>query len=255
MIVKSKDAITKMRGAGKRLAGIFERMKSIVVVGISTAQIDAWIAQELEKEEMTSQSKGYMGYQHVSCISVNDVIVHGVPSQDIIVQEGDVVKVDVCASWQGYCADMARPFIMGEISQKTKHLLDCAQQSLDKGIQTAVVGNRLYDISYAIQSTVESCGFGVVRDFAGHGIGKTMHENPDLPNFGEPGTGMRLKAGMTFAIEPMITVGSEVVSIDKDGWTARTQDGSLAAHVEDTVLITETGPEILTRPDDKVMVK
>lgn len=253
MIVKSKDAILKMRTAGKLLADIFERVKTIVVIGATTADIDAWISQELEKAEMTSQSKGYMGYKHVSCISLNDVIVHGVPSKNIIIKEGDIVGVDVCASWQGYCADMARAFVIGSISKDAQTLLDCTQEALDKGIQTAVVGKRLFDISNSIQKTIENYKFGIVREFAGHGIGKNMHENPDLPNFGEAGTGMRLKAGMTFAIEPMVTFGSEKVRIDQDGWTARTKDGSLAAHIEDTVLITEDGPEILTRPAKKAL--
>lgn len=255
MIVKSKYAIEKMRAAGRQLAVIFENMKSIVVVGKTTAEIDAWIEEQLCQAGMVSQSKGYMNYKHVSCISVNDVIVHGIPSEKIKIQKGDIVKVDVCASLNEYCADMARCFVMGEISQDAKQLLNCAEDALNKGIQAAVVGNRLYDISSTIQKTIEACGYGIVRDFAGHAIGKKMHENPDLPNFGEAGTGMRLKAGMTFAIEPMITFGSHVVSIDHDGWTARTKDGSLAAHIEDTVLITEDGPEILTRPLEKVIAK
>lgn len=255
MIVKSKDAIKKMRMAGKLLATIFENMKPIVIVGTTTARIDAWIAQELEKSEMISQSQGYMGYKHVSCISVNDVIVHGVPSENITIKDGDIVGVDVCASWNGYCADMARCFVMGSIPEETQRLLDCTQDALDRGIESAVVGNRLFDISHTIQRTIETCGYGIVREFAGHGIGKRMHENPDLPNYGEAGTGMRLKAGMTFAIEPMVTAGSEKMKMDNDGWTARTKDGSLAAHIEDTVLITEDGPEILTRLSKKVIVK
>ena len=255
MIIKSKDAIKTMRTAGRLLAAIFEKMKSILVVGATTAEIDAWIAHELEKSEMISQSQGYMGYKHVSCISINDVIVHGVPSQKIIIEDGDIVGVDVCASWGGYCADMARCFVIGSISEETQKLLDCTQRALDEGIQAAVVGNRLFDISYAIQKIIDASGYGIVREFAGHGIGRQMHESPDLPNYGEAGTGMRLKAGMTFAIEPMVTAGSEKMQIDDDGWTARTKDGSLAAHIEDTVLITEDGPEILTRPSKKVILK
>jgi len=253
MIVKSKDAILKMRTAGKLLAGIFEKMKTIVVAGMTTADIDLWIDQELKKAEMISQSKGYKGYKHVSCISLNDVIVHGIPSKNIIIKDGDMVGVDVCAAWQGYCADMARIFVIGTISKDAQALLDCTQAALNNGIKKAVVGNRLFDISHAIQKTIENCKFGIVREFAGHGIGKNMHENPDVPNFGDAETGMRLKAGMTFAIEPMVTWGSEAISIDQDGWTARTKDGSLAAHIEDTILITEAGPEILTRLAEKAL--
>tara|TARA_Y100000588_G_C14197914_1_gene901070 strand:+ start:605 stop:1366 length:762 start_codon:yes stop_codon:yes gene_type:complete len=247
--IKNKQAIDKMRTAGLLLASIFEDVESLVKEGISTLSIDTWITEQLLKKGLISQSKGYHGYQHVSCISVNDVVVHGVPSNNVLLQKGDIVKVDVCAAWEGYCADMARCFIVGKkTDERTAHIIAVAQQALDLGIAQAVVGNRLFDISAAIQNCVEKQGYGIVRDFAGHGIGKKMHEEPDVPNFGDFGTGMRLKSGMTFAIEPMITQGSYEVQIDNDGWTARTKDASLAVHVEDTVLITDNGPEILTRP-------
>jgi methionyl aminopeptidase len=248
MFPKNKQALDTMRAAGKLLAEIFENVSSVVQPGVSTASIDAWIEQQLCKNNMVSQSKGYKGYKHVSCISVNDVVVHGVPSDLVILQPGDLVKVDVCASWNMYCADMARGFIVGSVqNEKAEHLMMVARQALDKGIAQAVVGNRLYDISAAIQQHVEHHNYGVVKDFAGHGIGKRMHEEPDVPNFGVAGTGMRLLPGMTFAIEPMITQGSYQVYVDKDGWTVKTKDRLLAAHVEDTIAITENGPEILTR--------
>lgn len=249
MFVKNKQALDTMRTAGKLLAEIFDKVDSVVQEGKSTAAIDAWIEAELLQRNMISQSKGYKGYRHVSCISVNDVVVHGVPSDQVILQQGDLVKVDVCAAWQGYCADMARSFIVGNIRDEHKeHLIVVAQQALDKGIAMAVSGNRLFDISAAIQQHVEKHHYGVVRDFAGHGIGKRMHEEPDVPNFGTAGTGMRLKAGMTFAVEPMITQGSYEVIIDRDGWTVRTKDHKLAAHVEDTIVVGDNGPEVLTRP-------
>ena len=231
MSVKIKDAnaIEQMRVAGKLLANIFNNMANVVVVESSTQAIDLWIEEQLRLSNLISQSKGYKGYKYVSCISVNDVVVHG------------------CAAWQGYCADMARCFIIGNDDNKANDLVDVAQKALNAGIAQAVIGNRLYDISAAIQRYVEKHKYSVVRDFAGHGIGKCMHEEPDVPNFGTEGTGMRLKAGMTFAIEPMITQGSYEVYIDRDGWAARTKDGLLAAHVEDTILITENEPEILTR--------
>ena len=248
MIIKSKQALEKMRTAGKLLADIFERISPIIKEGVSTAAIDAWIEEELQKRQLVSQSKGYKGYKHVSCISVNDVVVHGVPSAQVILQKGDLVKVDVCAAWQLYCADMARCFIVGDEQNEHKnHLIVVAQQALDKGIAQAVAGKRLYDISSAIQKHVEQYKYGVVRDFAGHGIGRNMHEEPDVPNFGTAGTGMRLQVGMTFAIEPMITQGSYEVYVDRDGWTVKTKDKTLAAHVEDTILVGENGPEILTR--------
>lgn len=251
MSVKIKDAkaIEKMRTAGKLLAEIFDKIEVVIAAGNSTEFIDQWIAEQLTKQNLVSQSMGYMGYRHVSCISINDVIVHGVPSAHIKLQEGDLVKVDVCAAWQGYCADMARCFVVGgKPDEKVADLVAVAKEALNLGIAQAVAGNRLYDISAAVQQYVEKHKYGVVRDFAGHGIGLRMHENPDVPNFGTAGTGMRLKAGMTFAIEPMITQGSYEVYIDRDGWTARTKDALWAAHVEDTILITENEPEILTRP-------
>lgn len=248
MFAKNKQALDKMRTAGKLLAEIFEKVGSVIQQGTSTAAIDAWIEKELIQRQLVSQSKGYKGYRHVSCISVNDVVVHGVPSNQIILNQADLVKVDVCAAWNGYCADMARSFIVGSVSdEKKQHLIVIAQQSLDKGIAQAVAGKRLFDISAAIQQHVEHYGYGVVRDFAGHGIGKRMHEEPDVPNFGVSGTGMRLVTGMTFAIEPMITQGSYEVYVDRDGWTVKTKDGSLAVHVEDTVAVGDNGPEILTR--------
>lgn len=248
MIIKSKQALEKMRTAGKLLADIFEKINPIVREGVSTAFIDSWIEEELQKRQLISQSKGYKGYRHVSCISVNDVVVHGVPSEHVILQKGDLVKVDVCAAWQLYCADMARSYVVGfEQNEHENHLIVIAQQALDKGIAQAAPGKRLYDISSAVQEHVERYKYGVVRDFAGHGIGRRMHEEPDVPNFGTAGTGMRLQVGMTFAIEPMITQGSYEVYVDRDGWTVRTKDKSLAAHVEDTVLVGENGPEILTR--------
>lgn len=249
VVVKDAQAIEKMRTAGKLLAGIFENIEPIIVAGISTESIDAWMAQQLLKHGLVSQSMGYKGYKHVSCISLNDVVVHGVPSATTILKDGDLVKVDVCAAWQGYCADMARCYIVGTAQdKKVLHLVAVAQEALNAGIAQARAGNRLFDISAAIQHCVERHNYGVVRDFAGHGIGKRMHEEPDVPNFGTAGTGMRLKAGMTFAIEPMITQGSYEVYIDRDGWTARTEDALWAAHIEDTILITENEPEILTRP-------
>ena len=248
MFVKNKQALDKMRTAGKLLAEIFENVGSVIHEGTSTAAIDAWIEKELIKRQLVSQSKGYKGYRHVSCISVNDVVVHGVPSDQVVLQQADLVKVDVCAAWQLYCADMARSFIVGSVKdEKKEHLIVVAQQALDKGIANAVVGKRLFDISAAIQEHVQRYGYGVVRDFAGHGIGRKMHEEPDVPNFGVAGTGMRLLEGMTFAIEPMITQGSYEVYIDRDGWTVKTKDHSLAAHVEDTVVVGVHGPEILTR--------
>lgn len=249
MIIKSKDAIFKMKTAGKLLAEIFEKIQEIIQPGVTTLLIDQWIAKQLKLQNLVSQSKGYMGYQHVSCISVNQVVVHGVPSNQVVLKKGDLVKVDVCAAWKGYCADMARAYLvdMQKPLLEIDQFMQTAQKSLDAGINQAIEGNRLFDISYAVQQVAELQKYGVVRDFAGHGIGKNMHEEPDVPNFGKKGTGMILRAGMTFAIEPMITMGSYEVAVMQDGWTVQTVDHSLAMHVEDTILITNNGPEILTR--------
>jgi methionyl aminopeptidase len=246
--IKDADAIQKMSEAGKLLASILCDIAERIVPGASTFDLDAFIDNRIQMAGMVSQTKGYKGYNHSSCISLNDEVVHGVPSKTKILKEGDLVKVDVCASWKGYCADMARPFIVGTVKDSAlQHMIDVAGQALDKGIQAACVGNRLFDMSSAIQTEVEAHGFGIVRDFSGHGIGATMHEYPDVPNYGRSGTGHRLAAGMAFAIEPMITKGSYRVFIGKDGWTVKTSDGSLAVHIEDTVVISDNGPLILTR--------
>lgn len=246
--VKNKASIAKMEQAGHLLLEIFEILGDFIQPGVSTLEIDACIARELKKRDLISKTKGYMGYQHVSCISVNDEVVHGVPSANNIVHKGDLVKVDICASFKGYCADMARSFFPGnEADERVKKFVTVAQNALNKGIEKARAGNRLSDISAAIQQEVEAHGFGVVRDFAGHGIGKSMHEDPEILNYGKPGLGPILRPGMTFAIEPMITMGNFAVYVTKDGWTVKTVDKSLAAHVEDTVAVTEDEPKILTR--------
>lgn len=246
--IKNKSAIAKMEEAGKRLAAIFDRLPSIIEVGSTTFAIDAWIEKRQQQLGLVSKSKGYKGYKYASCISVNDEVVHGVPSPAKKLQVGDLVKVDVCAAWNCYCADMARMYFVENADSKARQLAAVAQKALDRGITKAYAGNRLSDISYAIQSEIEASGYGIVRDFAGHGIGKMMHEDPEILNFGEPGHGPVLRPGMALALEPMITMGSYKIVVLDDGWTAKTADGSLAAHVEDTIIITDAEPKIITRP-------
>lgn len=237
-----------MEIAGKKLAEIFNELSVILKIGKSTLDIDNWIVQKLKEKNLVSRSKGYLGYKHSSCISINDEVVHGIPSKDRFLEKGDLVKVDICASWEGYCSDMARCyFVEAEGSEEAQRLVEVAYASLEKAIKEAVVGKKIGDISVAVQKEVEKNGFGVVRDFAGHGIGKSLHEDPEVLNYGTASTGPLLRAGMTLAIEPMITQGHYDVYVLEDGWTAKTVDGSLAAHVEDTILITEDGPKILTR--------
>ena len=254
--IKNKQSIEKMAVAGGLLSNILRDIRPLICAGATTADIDMWIEEQLTKNGLVSQSKGYHGYRFVSCISVNDEVVHGIPHKQTILSDGDLIKVDVCAAWQGYCADMARAFIVGSavlIDSPVQKFIDVAQKALDKGISKAYAGNRLSDISFAIQHEVESHGYGIVRDFAGHGIGKKMHESPEILNYGEPGKGPLLKPGMAFAIEPMITMGDYSVYVAKDGWTVRTKDKSLAMHVEDTIIITENGPYIITRHDQQNM--
>lgn len=248
--IKDAAAIKKMEITGKVLANLFKALPSLIVPGAIVLDIENYIAQYQSQHNLISCSKGYMGYRHTSCISINNTVVHGVPGSQKI-KEGDMVKVDVCASLNGYCADMARCFFVGKVSKKAKELVDVAWSALNKGISQAKPGNRVGDISAAIQVEVESHGYGIVREFAGHGIGKNMHEAPEILNYGKTGTGPIIKAGMAFAIEPIITAGDYNVYIAKDGWTAKTVDGSLAAHVEDTVVITEKGPKIITRLNEK----
>lgn len=249
IIIKNKQAISKMARAGQELAQIFELLKAEVQVGRSTAALDQWIANQLRQRGMVSKTLGFRGYRHVSCISLNDEVVHGVPRADKLIQAGDLVKIDVCAAWNGYCADMARCFFVNDaqVSTQIRQLVTVAYAALDAGIAQAVPGYHLSDVSVAIQGVIEPHGFGIVRDFAGHGVGKFMHEEPEVPNFGTPGNGPILRVGMTLALEPMITAGGEAVQVLADGWTAQTRDRSWAAHVEDTVLITEAGPRVLTR--------
>lgn len=245
--IKNKLSIAKMTEAGQLLANIIDAIKPLVKEGVSTLELDSWLAEQLKDKNLVSQTKGYMGYQHVSCISINDEVVHGVPSSQRKLKDGDFVKIDICAAWRGYCADMARIFFIGNVTENAVRLARVAQNSLDAGISMARAGNRLSDISAAIQKEVESAGYGVVRDFAGHGIGKHMHEDPEVLNYGKPGKGPVLRSGMALAIEPMITEKSYKVHVTEDGWTVKTDDKGLAAHVEDTIIITENEPKIITR--------
>lgn len=249
--IKNKISIAKMEKAGILLQEIFDAIAPFIKQGASTLSIDSKIAELLKEKKMVSKTLGYHGYGHVSCISLNDEVVHGVPRADKVLKDGDLVKVDICASFDGYCADMARAFFVGKASDQAVKLVAVADAALQKGIEKARAGNRLGDISFAIQQEVERHGYGVVRDFAGHGIGKNMHEDPEILNYGKPGSGILLQPGMTFAIEPMITVGKYHVYVTEDGWTVKTKDKSLAAHVEDTIAITQGEPKILTRSHER----
>lgn len=247
IIIKNQASLEKMAKAGHIIATIFEQIPDKLKPGVTALEIDNWIDVYIQKAGLISATKGYKGYRHASCISVNDEVVHGVPRADRILQDGDLVSIDICASWQGYHADAARSYQVGTPNEKVTQFIAAAQDALDEGISKVCVGNRLTDISNAIQKVVERRGYGVIRDFAGHGIGRSMHEDPEILNYGPSGRGPVLRSGMAFAIEPMITMGNHRVFIDRDGWTAKTFDKSLAAHVEDTVVVTDNGPQVLTR--------
>jgi len=247
ILIKNKLALAKMEQAGSFLALIFQGLSQQIQVGVSTLALDAWIAQQLNIHGLVSAMKGYHGYPYVSCISLNDEVVHALPKADKILRSGDFVKVDVCASWKGYCADMARSFCVGQVREEVSDLQKAAESSLEKGIAMMVPGKRLSEVSAAIGNEIVRCGYGIVRDFAGHGIGKHMHEDPEILNYADSDQGPLLQVGMTFALEPMLTMKNHEVYVTKDGWTVKTVDGSIAAHVEDTVAVTENGPKILTR--------
>jgi methionyl aminopeptidase len=245
--IKSKHGIELMAIAGKLLAEMFKSIPEIIKPGITTIEIDSWIDNYLRHHNLVSSMRGYMGYKHVSCISLNSEVVHGVPTKQVQLRSGDLIKIDVCASYKGYCADMARAFVVDKATPALEKFIAVAQASLDAGILQVQAGSRIGNVSAAIQAEVEKNGFGVVREFAGHGIGKKMHEDPEILNYGQAGVGPIMRPGMAFAIEPMITFGDYSVYVAQDGWTVKTVDNSLAMHVEDTVIVTELGPQIITR--------
>jgi methionyl aminopeptidase len=245
IIRKSPREIEKMAGAGALVAETIAHVGTLLVPGVTTAELDDAAGAFIRERGGIPTSEGYNGYPRAICISPNEVVVHGIPGP-YEVGEGDLVTIDVGVTLDGYIADSAYTFGVGEIDEEAQRLLDTAQDALDAGIAQARVGNRVGDISRAVQDAVEGAGFAVVRNLVGHGVGRYYHEDPHIPNFGEPGRGPRLSEGMTIAIEPMITVGGPDVVMAADGWTVSTADGSLSAHFEHTVAVTGDGPRILT---------
>ena len=247
--IKTPDEIEKMRYSCRLLAEMHEMLGEMIKPGISTAELDEAAAKFAKDHGVKSNFYQYDGYPAYICTSVNEVVVHGIPSKERILQEGDIVTIDAGLDYLGWQSDAARTHTVGEVSREVQRLVDVTKQSFFEGIRYAKAGNHLYDISAAIQKYAESFGFGVVRELVGHGIGRDMHEDPQIPNFVQfgMGKGLRLKPGMTLAIEPMITLGRYDVNFSQeDGWTVSTQDGSYAAHYENTILITDGEPEILT---------
>jgi len=245
VVIKSKAELELMSVPCKIVAEVLEKLEEYIKPGLSTLDVDKFVENIISSRDALPSFKGYRGYPASICASVNEVVVHGIPSQRVI-QEGDIISVDVGAYKNGFHGDAARTYAVGKISDASERLIRVTKESFFKGIEKAVDGGRLTDISHAVQVHVESNGYGVVRDFFGHGIGRELHEEPTIPHYGKPNRGLRLRAGMVLAVEPMVTAGYYGVKTLKDGWTAVTEDGSLAAHYENTVAITTEGPKILT---------
>jgi methionyl aminopeptidase len=245
--LKSRDEIAHMRDAGRIVAEILDALEKAVAPGVTTWDLDALSEQLIHEKGARPAFKGYRGFPSCLCTSINQEVVHGIPSRKRRLGKGDLVKLDFGVVYQGFYGDSARTIPVGEVSAEAQALLDATRESLEAGIRAAVSGNRIGDIGFAVQSHVEALGYAVVRDFVGHGIGRRLHEEPQIPNFGTPGTGMKLLPGMVLAIEPMVNVGTWEVETLDDDWTAVTLDGKLSSHWEHTILVTESGPEVLTR--------
>ncbi|MCG0276115.1 MAG: type I methionyl aminopeptidase [Thermosediminibacteraceae bacterium] len=245
VILKSRREIEIMRKAGKVVALVLEELKKHIKPGVTTGELDRIAEEIILKNGALPAFKGYRGYPATICTSVNEEVVHGIPGLRIL-QDGDIISVDVGAIVEGYFSDAARTYPVGSISEKAKELIEVTEKSFFEGLAFARVGYRLSDISHAIQTYVESRNYSVVRELGGHGIGRQMHEDPHVPNYGPPNKGPRLRPGMTLAIEPMVNAGGFEVYTLEDNWTVVTKDGSLSAHYENTIAITDGDPEILT---------
>ncbi len=245
IIIKSPREVEQLKRSNAIVAEVFEKLKGMIAPGVTTQELDQAAEEYILLKGARPAFKGYRGFPATLCISINEEVVHGIPGQRQL-KQGDIVSLDVGVNFVGYFGDAAITFPVGEVDSEAKRLLDVTEKALTIGIEKAKRGNRLFDISYAIQRWVESHGFSVVRDFVGHGIGKDLHEEPQIPNFGAPHQGPRLEKGMVFALEPMVNEGTHEVKVLSDGWTVVTADGKRSAHFEHTVAITEDGAEILS---------
>ena len=246
IIIKSDSEIDLMRESGKVTGFILKELENIIRPGLSTADIDRFVEKTIRGAGMIPSFKGYGGFPASACVSINDEVVHGIPDKKRILREGDIVSVDVGSTYKGYVSDAARTYPVGEVSDVARHLMEATRDSFFAGLEYCKVGCRLSDISHAIQQSAEGEGLSVIRDFVGHGVGQNMHEDPQIPNFGKAGRGPRLAKGMVFAIEPMICEGTYDVRTLSNDWTVVTLDGKLSAHYENTVVITDGEPELLT---------
>jgi methionyl aminopeptidase len=244
--LKTDREIEKMRISGKVTGSILYELKDIVKPGVSTKEIDDYVEKRIRAEGMVPTFLGYNGYPASACVSVNEEIVHGIPTEDRKLQEGDIVSIDVGSTYEGWVSDAARTYAVGEVSTKAADIISVCRSSFFAGLKYCVEGANLSDVSHAIQEVAENAGFSVVRDFVGHGVGSQMHEDPQIRNYGEAGKGPKLISGMTIAIEPMINEGTYETKVLADNWTAVTADGKLSAHYENTVIITGEEPEVIT---------
>jgi methionyl aminopeptidase len=244
---KSLDEIRKLREANLIVAEILDSLCAAVQPGMSTWDLDQIARREIERYGVKSAFLGYYDYPAVLCTSINDVVVHGIPRKDVVLNEGDIISVDFGVFKHGYCGDAARTIPVGRIDPEWHRLIEVTRQALDLAIQQCYPGNRIGDIGNAVQAHVESHGYSVVRDFVGHGIGRAMHEDPPVPNYARTGTGKRLKSGLVIAIEPMVNAGAPDVKVLEDKWTAVTKDQSRSAHFEHSIAITDNGPWVLSR--------
>jgi methionyl aminopeptidase len=246
--LKSPSEIAKLREANLIVADVLDQLEAAAKPGMTTWELNEIADRRLKQLGAKSAFLGYHGYPAVLCTSINEVVVHGIPRKDVVLKEGDLLSIDFGAYKDGWCGDSARTIPMGKVSAKAEALMTATRESLEKAIAQCIPGNRLGDIGWAVQSHVEPKGYSVVRQFVGHGIGQKMHEEPHVPNYGDQGKGRRLSAGLVVAIEPMINAGKPDVVVEDDGWTAVTKDGSLSAHFEHSVAITDDGPIVLSRP-------
>jgi methionyl aminopeptidase len=246
IVCRSAAELDRMREAGRLVAEVIIELSAQVAPGVNTADLDALAEKRITQAGAAPAFKGYHGYPASICASINDEVIHGIPSGRRVLREGDIISLDVGASLGGYFGDSAVTLAVGQVSEHAATLLRVTEEALYKAIERARSGNRVSDIGHAVQQHVEAYGFSVVREFVGHGIGQRMHEEPQVPNYGEPGRGPRLTEGMVLAIEPMVNAGKPAVKVLGDGWTAVTRDGSLSAHFEHTVAVTAGEPWILT---------
>lgn len=244
--LKTPQEIEAMREAGRVSALALRMVGDLIVPGVTTRELDSFVENVIRLEGGTPTFKGYGGFPGSICASVNEKVVHGIPSDDVVLAEGDIISIDTGATVDGWVGDNAYTFAVGEASSDKRQLCAVTKEAMWAGIRAARPGNTLGDVGFAIQDHAESRGFGVVRDYVGHGVGHVMHEKPDVPNYGKKGRGLKLKAGMVIAIEPMITAGSYRVRVEKDGWGVVTVDGKPAAHFENTIAITDEEPLVLT---------